>query len=238
MWGHHDLAEHLARSGFVVAAVEHAGDSWRDQSGFGTDRVMLGRPRQVSALIDVALADPALASAIDPSRIGAMGFSAGGYTALLLVGAHPDFTRLAGYCARHPKDPEICARRAVTITSDAPTQTADPRVHAAFVMAPLGIFFGPGAFEGVTAPVYVYEAAQDHVLLPDENAEVVRHGLRTLDGFRSVPGADHYVFLAPCSASLAANAPELCRDPEGIDRVAVHAQVAEDARAFFDKSLR
>jgi len=26
-FGHHDLAEQLARAGYVVAAVEHAGDS-------------------------------------------------------------------------------------------------------------------------------------------------------------------------------------------------------------------
>src|SRR5947209_3802969 len=36
---HHDLAEHLARAGFIVAALDHAGDSWSDQSGVGSDRV-------------------------------------------------------------------------------------------------------------------------------------------------------------------------------------------------------
>jgi len=43
MFGHHDLAEALARHGYVVAMPEHAGDSFRDRSGFATDRVLLGR---------------------------------------------------------------------------------------------------------------------------------------------------------------------------------------------------
>jgi predicted dienelactone hydrolase len=237
IWGHHDLAEELARAGFVVAAVEHAGDSWRDQSGSGTDRVLYGRAYQMSALIDAILGDPSLAASIDASRIGAMGFSAGGYTALLLLGAQPDFARLERYCARHPKDPELCGAGSVKQTMAASKPTADPRVRAAFVMAPLGVFFGPNAFDEVHAPVYIYEAAEDHVLVPDENAEAVHRALLTVHGFRAIPGADHYVFLAPCSARLADEAPDLCQDAPGIDRIAVHRTLARDADSFFARAL-
>jgi dienelactone hydrolase len=94
-WENHDFLRALAQHGYIVATVEHSGDNFADNSGLGTDGVLIGRERQMSALIDAVLADPALAAHIDPARIGAAGFSAGGYTALLLAGAVPRFDLLA-----------------------------------------------------------------------------------------------------------------------------------------------
>lgn len=240
LWGHSDLAEGLARNGYVVLALEHTGDSWNDQSGVGTDRTLRGRAYQASAAVSAVLADATLAPIVDAKRIGAAGFSAGGYTTLLLLGAEPDFARWPAYCKRHPSDPEICAKglpKKIEVLRD-PPPTRDARIKAGFAMAPLGIFFGKDAFDNVRAPVFLYEAKDDEVLLPKENSEPVRRGLKTLRGFRRVPKAGHYVFLAPCSEAFAANAPHLCRDPEGVDRGAVHAQVLRDALRFFDQTLR
>ncbi|MFT4197471.1 MAG: hypothetical protein QM601_06095 [Pseudoxanthomonas sp.] len=245
-WGHHDLAEFLASHGYVVAAVEHPGDSFADQSGVGTDVALRGRAYQASAAISALLADPMFASVIDPARIGVAGFSAGGYTSLLLLGARPDFGRLIGYCRRHPRDAEICAGGAVPAEKiiagisvlKNPPPMADARIRAGFAMAPLGIFFGPGSLDAVKAPVFLYEAANDATLLPDENARNVRKRLGTTYAFRSVRKADHYVFLAPCGSALAEAEPQLCRDPQGVDRVAVHAQLQRDALAFFDDALK
>ena len=241
-WGHRDLAVVLARHGYIVAAVEHPGDSYDDRGGIGTDRVFRGRAYQVSAAITALLAEPTFAPRIDAARIGVAGFSAGGYTALLLLGAQPDFSRWAGYCQRHPEDPEFCGEGVpslsqINVLHDPPAMT-DPRVKAAFVMAPLGFFFGPHAFDGVKAPVFLYEAAADKVLLPAENSRNVQRGLANLYAFRSVPDAGHFVFLAPCEAAFAKRVPKLCRDPYGVDRVAVHALIQRDAEAFFDQMLK
>jgi len=119
----------------------------------------------------------------------------------------------------------MCAFRDLRFPALQPTK--DPRVTAAFAMAPVGIFFGPGAFDHVSAPIFLAWATADRVLLPDENAELVKRA-PTLQGTRVVEGAGHYVFLAPCTFT-----PELCSDPAGVDRAAVHAQLARDAEAFF-----
>jgi len=235
-WGHHDLAVALAQEGYIVAAVEHAGDSWDDQSAFRSDRSLIGRPYQVSAVIDAVLADPRLGPLVDPARIGVAGFSAGGYTALALVGAIPDFFRVAGYCQRHPRDPEICGgpfRHELELHKP----LADPRIRAAFLMAPLAIFFGPDAFEGVHAPVFLASAQKDSVLLPAENANVVLDALggRLLLA-NEIPRAEHGVFLAPCSDELKAHVP-LCLDPPGVDRAAIHAQLQGELSAFFSTAL-
>lgn len=54
------------------------------------------------------LDNPHWKALIDPERIGVAGFSNGGYTSLLLVGAVPQFTRFLGYCKAHPDDSNMC----------------------------------------------------------------------------------------------------------------------------------
>lgn len=236
--GHHPLATALADAGYVVAAIEHAGDSHADQSGFGTERVLLGRAWHVSSLLDTLLQDPQLAALIDPQRVGVAGFSAGGHTSLMLLGAVPDLRNRERYCQLQPQDPELCLQPAANAPALSQRRAlADPRIRAAFVMAPLGVFFDPPALQAVTRPVFVHAAMADTVLLPRWNALAVRDGVAALSGWRGVVGADHFVYLAPCPAPMAHALPTLCRDAAGIDRHQVQAQVAADAVAFFNRTL-
>lgn len=248
--GHHDLATYLARHGFVVATFEHPKDNFRDQSGDGQATVMAGRAIQVAATIGTLLADPRWKAAVDADRIGVAGFSAGGYTSLLVVGAVPRFERFIGYCERHPDDTEICGlvqqlgaaeskRVLAALQRDFSRWggTADPRVKAAFAMAPQSISFDKAGAAAINRPVFLYYGEDDHVLLPSENALHVAPLIATLAGTRMVPKADHWVFLAPCSAELAKDAGAICRDPDGVDRAKVHEQVNADALAFFRKTL-
>lgn len=237
-WGHHDLAEQLARNGYLVAAIEHPGDNYHDQSGVGTDRVLLGRPLQLSALLDTLLRDRLWASLIDARKVGVAGFSAGGYSALLLGGARPDFSLLAAYCHRHPSDTQLCHRASPMIPSlERWGRTADPRVRAAFLMAPLAIPFDQQGLAKVSLPVFIYLAASDHILFPSENGFHIRPLLPNLVELKSIPRADHYLFMAPCSPALMADAHEICSDAPGVDRIAWHARINADAVAFFGKTL-
>jgi predicted dienelactone hydrolase len=97
-WGgsfanHHDLAETLADAGFVVAAVTHPRDRAPDGTLAGGLRWLSTareRPTDSKRLIDFMLDRSPAASRIDPKRIGFFGFSLGGYTGLVLLGAEPD----------------------------------------------------------------------------------------------------------------------------------------------------
>ncbi|PWK88682.1 hypothetical protein BV497_10520 [Fulvimonas soli] len=254
--GHHDLAAYLASHGFVVATLNHPGDYFRDTSGVGHIEVLAGRPIQVKSTISTLLADPRWKSLVDPRRIGVAGFSAGGYTALMVAGARPRFDRFIAFCERYPDDKDVCghaaefraaaARQGMTLEQvfDGMQKqlgrygdTADPRVRAAFVMAPLSLLFDGHGFDGVRIPVYLYYGANDRVLPPEANARHIAPLIRTLAAVKEVPHADHWVFLPPCSPALAREIPDLCRDPAGVDRAKVHAQVNADALAFFRKAL-
>jgi predicted dienelactone hydrolase len=254
--GHHDLATYLASHGFVVAAITHPKDNFGDSSGDGHAVVEIGRPIQISAALSYLLHSPRWQPLIDPSRIGIAGFSNGGYTSLLLVGAVPRFDRIIRHCRLHPDDRNICAPLAA-LAADAAQHggtveqpisamqrslhrwgnTDDPRVKAAFVMAPSSSFFGAASLAHIDRPVFLYYAQGDQVLPPRYHALRIAPLIRTLAGIRMIPKAGHYVFLAPCSAELTQDYPDICRDPPGVDRVAVHRQINGAALAFFRKTL-
>ncbi len=94
--GHRDTAIALAKAGFIAAAPLHPRNNFRDDIGDDQRIVLDGRPRQLSAVIDALLAQPAWSSRIDSEKIAAFGFSAGGYTVLAVLGAQPQLigTRL------------------------------------------------------------------------------------------------------------------------------------------------
>lgn len=254
--GHHDLAEYLARHGFVVATLQHPRDNSADASGDGQPAVMIGRAVQVRATIDMLLADPQWKTLVDPARIGVAGFSNGGYTSLLVVGAVPRFTRFAAHCEAHPDDPGICgnykqivatlARQGQTPTQMLESMQAqfqrwgdprDTRVRAAFAMAPLSLVFDETGLASIDRPVFLYYGEQDEVLRPDYNFRHIIPLMKTLAGVRTIPKAGHYVFLSPCSEELTKEIPDLCKDPAGVDRADVHARVDADALAFFRRTL-
>ena len=248
--GHHDLAVYLASHGFVVATVEHPKDNSHDTSGVGTAAVLDGRPIQVKATINELLNDAHWKTLIDLNRIGVAGFSAGGYASLMVVGAVPRFDLYTGYCERHPQDPdcgllEKLQSQGTATAALAALQTSvqrwgnpdDPRVRAAFVMAPLSLVFDKVGVSHLDRPVFLYYGQDDEVLLPQENVLHVAPLIKTLAGIQMIPKAGHYVFLAPCSPQLTKDAPDICKDPPGVDRVAAHREVNANALTFFRKTL-
>src|SRR6202012_3749809 len=84
--GHYDTALALAHAGFVVAAVSHAGDTFDDQS-----QVLQPwhRPEQLHRLIDYMLDEWRWHGRLDAARVGAFGFSNGGFTVLVAAGGIP-----------------------------------------------------------------------------------------------------------------------------------------------------
>ena len=73
----HDLATSLARKGFVVVAVLHPGDNYKDHSRLGTLSNLYGRPMQISAAITATLADPRLSAYVRGDQVGVMAIRPG-----------------------------------------------------------------------------------------------------------------------------------------------------------------
>jgi predicted dienelactone hydrolase len=135
---HRDLAIALASHGYVVAAPTHPRGKDNDISGVS---VWVGRPKQVSRVIDALLGDAELGSHIQRERIGFVGHSNGGYTTLAVAGAKPSPAASIAHCRQHPDDSKFCSsggaatREATRRVGDIP-QLRDPRVRAVVLMAP------------------------------------------------------------------------------------------------------
>ena len=237
--GHADTAMALARRGYVAAAVHHAGNAFDDNGNAGRAGMWRDRPRQLSAVLDAVLADPEIGPQVDAGRIGALGFSAGGYTVLVAAGARADIDRIARHCAAHPDDAGFCG-----LGNDTPdgktdgTITAhDPRIRAAVVMAPVGALFDDGALAGVTIPIRLYGAEKDAVATVAHHAERVKALLPVAPEYTVVPNAGHYAFMMPFPAIIAAEVGPPALDPPGFDRAAFHERLNAEVAAFFDRTL-
>ncbi|WP_333592389.1 alpha/beta hydrolase family protein [Brevundimonas sp.] len=236
---HHDTAMALAKAGFVVAALTHTGDNWRDQSR-ATD--VVGRTRQLSVLIDYMTRDWSGRAGIDARRIGAFGFSAGGFTVLAAAGGDPDLSRLADHCRANPGfyDCRLIAQHPDTIRgAAAPRLSHDARLKALVVAVPaLGFTFTPDGLSRVTQPIQLWQAGTDQILPAPFYVEPVRDALPTPPEYRRVEGAGHFDFLPPCSPELAAAAPMICAPTPGFDRAAFHETLNREVVRFFKATLQ
>jgi predicted dienelactone hydrolase len=239
--GHYDTALALAHAGFVVAAATHNGDAYKDQAQMAQ---IWRRPAQLHRLIDYMLAEWPAHAAIDPARVGVFGFSAGGFTALVAAGGTPDLSLLVPHC-QHSTAFECTA----VVNKMSPSEQAnfvppdvvfvhDARIRAAVVAAPaLGYTFGRAGLKDISVPVQLWRDEFDHVLPSPGYAEAVRDALPRPPEYHLVANADHYDFLAPCSAVLAKAAPDICAQRPGFDRAAFHAQFNTAVVAFFQRTL-
>ncbi len=231
--GHEDTARALAAAGFVVAALTHTGDNWRDQSG-ATD--VARRPRQLSLLIETMVAE----GGIDPDGVGAFGFSAGGFTVLTAAGGEPDLARVGDHCRAHPDfyDCRLIAAVGLPATNGPVVWTRNPRIKAVVAAAPaLGFTFAPDGLKAVTQPLQLWQAEDDQVLPSPAYVEPVRDALPTPPEFHFVPGAGHFDFLPPCRPEVRASAPMICVSAPDFDRAAFHERLNAEVVRFFRETL-
>lgn len=248
--GHDDTAHALADAGFVVVAVEHTGDNYRDQSYVRIGKGLIDRPRHIVRVIDYMLAEWHAHQQIDPARVGMFGHSAGGFTALVLAGGQPDLTRTADYCRRHPQA-WTCVylkKNGVAIESIKPPPVTvwlhDPRIKAASVSAPaVGYAFEPEGLTAVRIPVQLWVAERDEIVA--DSPAMVRRLLPALPEYHLVNGAGHFSFLTPCAWQLRGivavmrlfGTEAICTDPDGFDRTRFHQNFNAEVVRFFSKAL-
>lgn len=240
--GHYDTALALAHAGFVVAAVDHAGDTFDDQSGV---LQLWRRPAQLHRLVDYMLDEWHWHARLDVARVGAFGFSNGGFTVLVAAGGIPNLSEIAPYCEAHPAH-DLCAalKQAgvdLHVDSDVPASVwiHDPRIKAIVIAAPaFGFTFGRIGLSRVRAPIQLWRAADDRHQPDPYYEEAVRADLPRAPEYHVVSNAGHYDFLPPCDARLSQKKPEVCSSLPGFDRVAFHEQFNADVVQFFHATLR
>lgn len=242
------IAEYLARRGFVVAGVSHFGESWI----YGPDTIepaavtrLWMRPPDCSFAIDRILDHDDFTGRVDAARIGAIGHSSGGATAIALGGATFDPAALAAYCRSDAAAGDLGCKygESTGVAVPAPAQASasyrDARVRAIAALDPAA---GPGystaSLAAVRVPVFVVGSVQND-FLPFGNhagryaANLPRASLLKLDA-----GEGHFVYLNCATSELAANGVPLFIDRAGVERKAVHARLAPAIADFFVAALK
>lgn len=235
--GHFDTAIALAEAGFVAVSFNHPGNTFGDNDAENTIGVFESRVTDARRVIDFVTTQWRRRDVLDAAAIGAFGFSRGGYTVLALAGAVPD---LAAAQARYCTGLEgwivpICWK--LRFGDSALRPTPDPRVRAIVAADPVNLFDAKGLAR-VKVPVQLWasEFGGDGVEL--RHVEETKAALSPAPEFHLATGAGHFAFLAPCPAALAKEAPGICADRPGFDRVALHAQLNAAVVDFFKRRLR
>ncbi|WP_428426006.1 alpha/beta hydrolase family protein [Pararhizobium sp.] len=246
------LAYRLAQRGYVVLGVNHHGHTNGEPYRAEGFLCLWERARDLSALLD----DPSWRSAIGgviDDEAGVAGFSAGAYTAMLLMGARvaysqfepdnpvkspirgprefPDLIDELPWLKDRPVFRESWERRRSDYT--------DPRIKRAAVIAPgrsvLG--FAHDSLQTIHKPIQVFGGDADTVAPPADccawiNKHVPGSTLEIIKG-----GVGHYTFLPEGTEIGEHAAAELFQDKPGVVRATVHAYVAQRIANFFDCAL-
>jgi predicted dienelactone hydrolase len=157
------LAENLASKGYVVASIDHTDSTYSDQAAFGS--TLLNRPRdqwfvldQMAQLGDTA---PDLAAIIDAGNTGVIGYSMGGYGALIFGGAG-----VSQAAVDLPWGTPKGLLAANLAGSDSHEAIVDERVKAVIAIGPWGRqhgFWDEAGLAGLRKPVMIMAGSLDDV---------------------------------------------------------------------------
>lgn len=250
------LAEILASNGYLVVAVNHHGNTAAEDAylpqGF---MLWWERAQDISSVIDQLLSDAKFGPRIDSTRIGAAGFSLGGYTVMSIAGARTELAQWKAFCKDKKTNP-ICtlppeagfsiAELESLIKNDSKVKSSmarsngfyrDKRVQAVYSIAPVqGPAFTKSSLAHISIPVRIIVGTRDDQAIPEFNAELIASAIPNSE-LELLPNVAHYTFLARCSLKGKLFVSELCSDPKGIDREKIHNKVGADVLVFFARTL-
>ena len=208
------ISTHLAKNGYIVAMPEHYGNNRNNNTLENTTENLETRPRHVRLTIDFLLSDTWFNENIAQNKIGVIGHSMGGYTALALAGGVP-------------------RTKEGVVIEVAP----DFRIKAIVLLAP-GAGWFMNSLEKVTVPILMLTAEHDPIT-PKWNGEIVLNFVpdKSKVIFKEVENAGHFSFLSPFPATMKSPNFLPSTDPIGFDREKFHSQLPTDILDFLNDKL-
>lgn len=202
------LGENLATKGYVVAAIDHRDSTYDDRGPFGS--TLVNRPLD-TAFVRAELErlsdgpDGLLAGIVDAGRAAIIGYSMGGYGALIAAGA--GVTELATTFAWGA--PEGTLRRHMA-GSETLAALRDPRFRAFVAIAPWGMergFWDAAGLAGIDRPVFFIAGSVDDISGYERGVRALWAGAVNADRWLlTFEGANHNT-AAPIPAPAEAWAP-------------------------------
>ena len=236
------LIDSLVENGFIVAALNHPMNTTRDNTDEGVISVW-HRPRDISVLLDYLLKDSNWVDVIDENRVGAAGFSSGGYTVLALAGAIYDPELMSAYCTsqERSKDCELATDSGNVDFRDSSVSYKDERIISVFSMAPaVGSAITKESLTEIELPVFIIASKDDELVSPKYGA--IRYAENIpLSDLVLLPSGGHFIFLE-CNAITTVvdwfnRELDLCGTKFSVDRNEIRKMVSAKAVSFFNDNL-
>ncbi|CTQ31538.1 alpha/beta hydrolase family protein [Jannaschia rubra] len=158
------LGENLASKGYVVVSADHPDSTYDDMGDFGS--TLVNRPLDHAFLIDaIAGLEDGIGAIADTDHTGIVGYSMGGYGALIFGGAGLSEEAVTREEPERYVPPQgLLARHAAG--SDSHAELVDPRVRAIVAIGPWGRnrdFWDAEGLAGLKKPLLLVAGGQDDV---------------------------------------------------------------------------
>ncbi|WP_299820242.1 dienelactone hydrolase [uncultured Jannaschia sp.] len=174
------LGENLASKGYVVASIDHTDSTYRTQAAFGS--TLVNRPLDQQFVLDemARLGDDGtsyLSGLVDADRTGVIGYSMGGYGAVITAGGGVTDAAVESGAPQGTLDVN---------REGSPTQEArpDPRIKTAVAIGPWGMNTGFWDEEGLASidiPMLFIAGSEDATSLYEEGVRAIWEGATGVD---------------------------------------------------------
>jgi predicted dienelactone hydrolase len=231
------LADALARQGYIVAAVDHHGDT-RTTYDVATCLRFWNRASDFSFLLDQIQQEEGLKERIDFNRVGFVGYSLGGMTGLGLAGGRATNIKeaivklKAQFKGSLPEAvPEIDFR-------EGEENFREPRIRSMLLICPAVFVYSQETLKQIRIPVGLIASIGDEVLPhPEHSFQLIKH-LVPLKVRVLRQEISHFAFLNRVSekGKLLLNK-VLPIDPPCCDKGSVHREVSAFALEYFKETL-
>lgn len=237
------LAYPLAAQGWIVAGLNHFGESWR-YGGQNIDPSSVTRfwqrTEDVSFVIDSLGAFLPKGLTTTKANIVVVGHSSGGYTAAALAGVTLDIKQMYDYCVSPQAKADLgCSygKKEDLKQSKSVTQKVnsglDNRVTGIVMLDPA---LGPAAtivsLNSVKVPTLVIGSQNNDFLSFEHHAKYYAHNIPNAKLVALNGGEGHFVYINSCENNYKARGVPLCQDREGVNRTEVHRRILGDILKF------
>ena len=243
------IAAPLAEQGYIVAAPTHPYNTGPDRSAEETMKLWL-RPTDLTETLDYLETEDVFAPVLEPGRVGVLGLSMGGNTALSIAGARLDPERLAGYCDTLERNASLCGWVRISgvdlhgLDRDAAgADYRDERVRFAMAIDPALVdVFVPDSFAGISVPVALVNLGAPGDVPVTLDAGPVAEAMSQAS-YEIVEDANHFSMFGLCKPMAAEIAREegieepICDDGATRSRAKIHADMIDRVIAHFAQNL-
>ncbi|TPM30814.1 alpha/beta fold hydrolase [Mesorhizobium sp. B2-3-4] len=244
------IATPLARQGFIVAAPTHPGNGGKNRSAAETIKLWL-RPADLSATLDAMEKEPSFRDHIEEGKVGALGLSMGGSTALAIAGARIDPKRLAAYCDTDLLNASLCGwirHSGVDLHALdmrlAGRDNSDRRIRFAMAIDPApSDVFDAASLAGIRIPLDIVNLGQPGKIPVTADASGIAKAISN-SSYSTIDDASHYSMFGVCKPGAPALViseeigDPVCDDGGGRPRDEIHAQLVEMTAAAFNRALK